>query len=98
MMFMLIMEVLNALIRHADDWTLLEGFKVRAIPYRTSLYADDLVLFVHPNAQELQLIRSIFNMFEGASDLGCNLAKCQLTPNWCDGGQTQLALSSFPCQ
>jgi hypothetical protein len=77
-MFILVMEVLNALIHQADDWALLEGLKVRSIPYRTSLYADDLVLFVQPNAQDLQLIRSVFNIFEGASGLGCNLAKCLL--------------------
>jgi hypothetical protein len=67
---------------------LVEGLKVRSIPYRTSLYADDLVLFVCPNARDLQLIRSVFNIFEGASGRGCNLAKCQLTPIRCDEEQT----------
>jgi hypothetical protein len=37
-------------------------------------------------------------MFKGASGLGCNLHKCQLTPIWCDESQIQLALGSFPCQ
>jgi hypothetical protein len=42
MMFILIMEVLNAIICRAIDWALLEGLKVSAIPYRISLYANDL--------------------------------------------------------
>jgi hypothetical protein len=62
------------------------------------LYADDLVLFVCPNAWDLQLVRSKFNIFEGASDLGCNLAKCQLMPIRCNQEERQLALESFPCQ
>jgi hypothetical protein len=97
-MSILTMEVLSAIIHCADDWNLLEDLKVRAIPYRISLYADDLVLFVRPNAQDLQLMRSVFSMFEGASSLGCNLAKCQLTLIRCDEGQIQLTLSSFHCQ
>jgi hypothetical protein len=59
---------------------------------------NNLVLFVRPNAPDLQLIQSIFTMFEGASGLGCNLAKCQLTSIQCDEGQFQLALNSFPYQ
>jgi hypothetical protein len=62
------------------------------------LYADDLVLFVCPNAWDLLLVRSKFNIFEGASDLGCNLAKCQLMPIRCNQEERQLALESFPCQ
>jgi hypothetical protein len=87
MMFILTMEVLSAIIHCADDWALLEDLKIRAIPYRISLYANDLVLFVRPNAQDLQLMRSVFSMFGGASSLGCNLAKCQLTLIRCDQGQ-----------
>jgi hypothetical protein len=44
------MDVLSAIIRRADEWALLEGLKVQAIPYRISLYVDDLMLlfsFLH---------------------------------------------------
>jgi hypothetical protein len=98
MMFILIMDVLNTIICQADDWALLEGLKVRAIPYRVSFYADNLVLFICPNAQDLQLMHLVFTMFEGTSGLGCNLNKCHLTLIRCDEGQIQLALNSFPCQ
>jgi hypothetical protein len=53
MLFLLVMEVLNAMIRKADEWNLLEKLGVRAIPYRTSMYADDLILFTKPKEQYL---------------------------------------------
>jgi hypothetical protein len=56
------------------------------------------VLFVRPNAQDLQLMCLVLSMFEGTSSLGCNLHKWQLTLIRCNESQIQLALSSFPCQ
>jgi hypothetical protein len=47
------MEVLNAMIYKADEWNLLENLGVRAIPYHTLMYADDLILFTKPNEQDL---------------------------------------------
>jgi hypothetical protein len=40
------------------------------------MYTDDLILFVRPEAQDLQLIRDIFTVYVGASGLVCNPAKC----------------------
>jgi ABC-type xylose transport system substrate-binding protein len=39
MLFLLVMEVLNALIRTVDEWNLVEKFGVCAIPYWTAMYA-----------------------------------------------------------
>jgi hypothetical protein len=39
MLFLLVMEVLNALIRTVDEWNLVEKFRVYAIPYWTAMYA-----------------------------------------------------------
>jgi hypothetical protein len=47
--------------------------------HRVSFYTDDLIIFISPEAQDLVLC-DIFAMFEGASDLGCNLNKCQMVP------------------
>jgi hypothetical protein len=46
MLFLFIMEVLHILIHKAYSWSLFNPIDVRAIPFRTSLYADDLVLFL----------------------------------------------------
>jgi hypothetical protein len=66
MLFLLVMEVLNAMIRRADECSLLQQPGVRAIPYRTSMYVDNLFLFSRPREQDLQLLKSIFDIFYGA--------------------------------
>jgi hypothetical protein len=33
------------------------------------MYVDDLILFTKPNDQDLQLLKSIFDIFHGASGL-----------------------------
>jgi hypothetical protein len=70
MLFLLMMEVLNALIQRAKDCSLLQPLGPRCIPYRATLYMDDLVLFMRPLAQNLHVMRAIFGLFEGASGLG----------------------------
>jgi hypothetical protein len=44
------------------------------------MYADNLILFSRLVEQDLQLLRSIFDIFHGASGLGYNLSKCQMAP------------------
>jgi hypothetical protein len=74
MLFLLVMEVVNTLIRKADDWSpFIRKLGARAIPHRASIYVDDLILFVSPIASDLQLVSDILNMFKVASGLGCNL-------------------------
>jgi hypothetical protein len=85
MLFLLVMEALNALLRKADEWNLFHRLGVQAINYRASTI-------------NLQLFRDIFSLFEGASGLGCNIAKCQMVPIRCDEAQVELATSMFPCQ
>jgi hypothetical protein len=79
-LFLLVMEVLNALIRKADKWTLFHQLGVNAINHRASLYTDNMVLFLSHMVTDLQLARDIFHLFEGAFGLGCNISKCQMVP------------------
>jgi hypothetical protein len=81
MLFLLVMEVLNGLFRKADSWSLLQELPPRQIPFRLSMYADDMVLFLSPILKDLQLDNAIFEMFHGTSGLGCNVAKCQFVPS-----------------
>jgi hypothetical protein len=97
-LFLLIMEVLSAMFKHADDWSLLQPLGARPIPYCISLYVDDMVLFTAPRHQDLQLARDILQVFEGASGLGCNMVKCQLALIRCSEEQTDLAVTIFSCQ
>jgi hypothetical protein len=51
-------------------------------------------MFISPTAQDLLLTRSILALFEDASGLGCNLAKCQMAPIRCFEEPSHF----FPCQ
>jgi hypothetical protein len=48
MLFLLVMEVLNALIHKANEWSLLKPLGAKGVTHRASFYADDLVWFVVP--------------------------------------------------
>jgi hypothetical protein len=81
MLFLLIMEVLSALICWVDNWLLLQSLELLAIRHRATLYADDLILAeIHSERKDPLALREIFSLLEGASGLVCNLAKCQLIP------------------
>jgi hypothetical protein len=69
MLFLVVMEALNALIRKADDWSLFQQLQLNAIPHRASLYADDLIMFISPSPANMHRTKEIFSLFEGAS---CN--------------------------
>jgi hypothetical protein len=73
MLFLLMMEALNAMIRKADQCSLFQQLWANAIPYHASLYTDDLIMFVSPTTADIQLIKDIFSLFKGVSGLGCNM-------------------------
>jgi hypothetical protein len=98
MLFLLVMEVLNSLIRRADEWNLLQCLGVNMVPFRAAMYADDLIMYAAPSDRDLSMVRTIYGIFEGASKLSCNMAKCQVAPIRCSEEQIQAALASFPYQ
>jgi hypothetical protein len=83
-LFLLVMEALSALIRKADEWSLLQSLQLPATPHRASLYADDLIMFINPSPADMGMAKEIFLLFEGASGLGCNVAKCQVVAIRCE--------------
>jgi hypothetical protein len=88
MLFLLVIEVLAALIRQTDDWSLFKILGPRAITHWASLYADDLVIFLIPVSEDILLFHLIFDIFAGASGLTSNMSKCQLAAIRCDREQT----------
>jgi hypothetical protein len=97
MLFLLVMEVLAALIRQADTWSLFKSLRLRAIGLQASLYINDLVIFLTPVDQDIQLFRMILDIFAGASGLHY-MSKCQLAAIRCNESHTQLATTLFLCQ
>jgi hypothetical protein len=98
MLFLLVMEVLSAIIQKADHHSLLCSLQVPSIPHRMTFYVDDLILFIPPEMSDIQCLSYIFGMFQGASSLGCNISKCQMVPICCTHKQIQIAFDGFPCQ
>jgi len=74
------------------------------LQHRISLYADDVVLFLRPEAGDINLVMEILNLFGDASGLKTNLQKSSVLPIRC--GDMELttiqnllpcAVSEFPC-
>jgi hypothetical protein len=98
MLFLLVMEVLNALIRKADPWSLFRPLGLNTSAHKASFYTDDLVWFITPEQGDLRMATTILLIFEKSSGLGCNLSKCQLLLIHCSDDQVAQAINLFPCQ
>jgi hypothetical protein len=92
------MEVLNALITAADRRAMLTPPPGSAIKYRASIYADDLVIFLAPSAQDFSCIRHILELFAGTSGLATKLDKCTITPIRCSSDDVKAIQQVFPCR
>jgi hypothetical protein len=66
MLFVLVMEALNSLLREADRQRILAPLPENSIMHRASLYADDLVVLVSPSAEDLTNLQQILTLFAGA--------------------------------
>ena len=97
MLFVLVMEVLNSLIREADRRAALSPLSGRVVVHRTSLYADDLIILTVPKVEDLHCLLEILHLFAGASGLASNPAKCVATPISCDEETLAVVQAAFPC-
>ena len=68
LLFVLVMEVLNALLKLVDEKGLLFALHPK-VTERAFMYADDVVIFTSPVQQDLALIKTILQLFAGASGL-----------------------------
>jgi hypothetical protein len=98
MIFVLVMEVLNGLFCKADSWSLFQILGVREVSFRTSLYADDMIIFILSCMEDIQLTRGILDVFHKASGLACNVSKSQMVPIRCNEEQIIMSVQAFPCQ
>ena len=89
------MEVLNALINEAD-----RRGQLHPLPgnVRTSVYADDLVIFIAQHTLDFSYIWQILQLFAGTSGFSTNFDKCSITPIRCSDEQIQEVLQVFPCR
>lgn len=105
MLFVLIMEVLNHLVCWLDAQGFLTPLGSVTLPFRVSLYADDVVLFVAPRIEELLAAKVAVELFGQASGLFANMDKSVATPISCSEQELDLVqetlscrVESFPCR
>ena len=72
--------------------------QLQQIKFQCSLYADDVILFIRPFAQEAATVKEILRVFGEASGLKTILSKCSITPIF--GGEEALdeIVSILGCQ
>jgi hypothetical protein len=70
---------------------------VRGIPFWASLYADNIILFLSSVPGDLQITRTIFNLFWDASGLAYNMGKCQILPICYSADQLLVVSNMLPC-
>jgi hypothetical protein len=95
LLFVLVMEVLNAIIAEADSRGVFVPLPSRIL-HRASIYADDLVIFLSPCARDFSTMRHILDLFAGASGLATNFDKCVLTPIHCSSEEVEQYVKSSP--
>jgi hypothetical protein len=79
LLFVLAMEVATLLIKRAVEYGLLAPIGNCTTTQRISIYADDIVLFVKPEVQDLVMVRNILEVFGEASGLHVNYRKTSTT-------------------
>jgi hypothetical protein len=97
MLFILVMDVLGHMISQAADLGLLQPLSSRALQHRISMYADDVVLFLRPEANDIEVTMDILNLFGEASGLKTNVHKSSAFPIRCQQEDIQIIQQHLPC-
>lgn len=91
------MDVLNSFVTKAGELGLLQPLLIRGGGQQILLYADDVVLYLTPNVEELGMIKEILPIFGVASGLVTNFSKCSMTSIQCQQQELMLIQDSMSC-
>jgi hypothetical protein len=97
MFFILVMDVLGSLISKAENDSVLKPLAPRTLKHRVSFYADDVVLFLQPVAEDINLVLDILRLFGEASGLHNNVQKSSVYPIRCDEAEKAVVQQLLPC-
>ncbi|EEE69615.1 hypothetical protein OsJ_29192 [Oryza sativa Japonica Group] len=98
LLFVLVMDVLQALVNKAISAGAMCGMGGRLWPPAISLYADDAVLFFRPMQQDTWAVKAILQLFGEATGLKANFAKSAITTIRCLEDQAILVQSILCCR
>ena len=97
MLFILVMDILCLMVKKASEEALLQPLASRALQQRISLYADDVVIFLHPAAEDIGVTLDILQLFGEASGLQTNVQKSSVLPIHCREEVRAVLLDNLPC-
>jgi hypothetical protein len=96
MMFILVMEALNAMVSYAFRVHILQPIVSQKAKHCISFYVND-VLFLQLSHQDISAIISILDIFGHATGLKTNISKSSVTPIQC--GEKLATISALlPCE
>jgi hypothetical protein len=85
------------MISKAASEGLLLPLSRRPLQHRISIYADDVVLFLRPAVEEINVTMDILNLFGEATGLRTNLQKSNVLPIRCKENELAIVQSLLPC-
>jgi hypothetical protein len=95
LLFILALDPLQRILQLATEAGTLSTLPIREAKLRTSLYADDAVLFLNPVRAEVEAILRILHDFGLATGLRINIAKCSIAPIRCNEVNLDDVLAPF---
>jgi len=97
LLFVRVTEVLNELVEEADHRHIPTPLSGDTIKYRSSVYADNLVIFLRLQPHDFIYICQVPQLFARASGLDTKLDKCLISPiRWLGRGGCHGPASSVP--
>jgi hypothetical protein len=90
------MDVVAAMFHTAENSAVLPPLPAGLL-HRVSLYADDVVVFVRPNVEELAVVKGILGCFGEASGMRVNFQKSAATPIRCSEEVLEAITPSLEC-
>jgi len=85
LLFILAIDPLQRLLQVATARGLIYEVSRNKARLRTSLYADDAVLFIKPVKEEVARLARMLELFGGVTSLSTNVQKSSVIPIACDG-------------
>ena len=98
MLFIIVMDVLTAIFRKAEEAGLFASLHDRGIHHRLSLYANDAILLLRPSMAEMDAAKQLLECFGEATGLRCNFLKSSISTIRCQEEDIQQLLALAGCK
>lgn len=85
LLFILAIDPLKAVLLKATDFGMLAQLNGRTAHLRTSLYANDVAMFVRPTVNDMRHLTQILHSFGEVTRFRINISKSQIASFHCTG-------------